>query len=357
MLIDGNTKRAYLEIISKATAYQICASIDKKVDHAEINRYLVEIYRYRSMNDETSLINAVKRMDNYLNGLIANCNSSTRSDIVKFISDMQPDNGMDSAIEEMNRSIYLILQTTERIEDTVNFGGVTRKNSIVSTQHTTPKMPSQTTSSATASNPARQTEKPESTMPSKSPTTATLPLQYSGKKIPPLTHVPPVEPEFLRELQSLYTDMKLTARILTYFSTLPLETGLTSEDTAYRMGLPKSDNERVSTTLSNLFKDGKINRVKKCNAFYYYITSDTALPKVHQKTPNRKAMVRFFNHYPVNTVFTTTGIGNALNVPESSFNWLRSILNNLSGEGLLQRELDTSRGATYVYWMETPIPE
>lgn len=337
MLISGDLKQAYISTINKAVAYQICASLDKRVDLTEINRRLVELYRYRTMNDERSLSDSMQRFDDMLNVLISDCNSSTRSDITRFTLDMQQSNTVDSAIEEINRRIGLILQTTEHIADTMQFG-VTRKNQPVSTQ-IEPIQPETTT-------------KPE--LPPKTKTRTIYAPQPTGKEIPPDTYIPEITPEFREELQSLYKDTKLTTRILLHFNTLQHHTGLTSEGVVEQMELDDLDAQRVSSTLSNLYKQGKILRIKEAGIYYYYIDETIEIPTGYQKSPSKQAIIRYLNHFPVNTVFSSVRIGQDLDVPESSMGWLRNMLLDIYKEGLIEREVEKK---AYVYWRSRDIPE
>lgn len=120
MLLTTETMQAYSDVLVKAQAYQVCASLFEPVDFRAIHAELVVLYKFRASNDEVEVQKCIDKINDMLDRKIETCNRDVRSKIVDFIVERQQSTWMYGKLETLTNTVNLILHTTERIEDHVD---------------------------------------------------------------------------------------------------------------------------------------------------------------------------------------------------------------------------------------------
>jgi hypothetical protein len=101
MILNPELNTAYLALLNKAQAYQICASVDRAVDCRKLQSELVMLYKFKEQGNELEVAARVARLDKFLEDRISHLKDDIKVSIVKFQADKNVDTWISSKLEEI----------------------------------------------------------------------------------------------------------------------------------------------------------------------------------------------------------------------------------------------------------------
>jgi hypothetical protein len=317
-MIDVMLKTAYLDVLDRAQAYSICAGLAKSGNVVELQKELIDLYRDYSISDGIGLTYSVNKINEMLDKLISQCNSSIQKDIAKFVNDKRTPVDTDTIMIEMNSSIRQILEDNREILNKLsrsepNIIKIKHKIDGISTQiEGTPSKPNE-----------------------------------SNYKI----IVPKTLKNGILDYQS--KDYTLISRILYYFNTLPLNTYLYATDlnTAVN-GLEPVSESSLRSVISKLRYQSKIEAIQDDVSYLYYINKYTE-PKLIRSNKHDKSEQYILEGLEKGKKYTAREIGLMHGVTEDNQDQrrIRKHLLKLYESGKLKRDKDKTNKYRMIYWL------
>lgn len=130
MLLSVDLRNAYLEVMAKAQAVQICGSKDPACPTSGIQDKLVSLYSAKMMHDETRVAELIPEIDKYLDGCLNKANPVTRTEVFKYLKEMREDTWMYQKLEDINSKLTYIIQGQEISDNATPVRSVTVEQKV-----------------------------------------------------------------------------------------------------------------------------------------------------------------------------------------------------------------------------------
>jgi hypothetical protein len=334
-MIDSVLKSAFFDVLDRVQAYSLCAGINKEnnVNVRNINvlnHDLVEIYRSYSIYDAKGLTDKINKMNQMLDTLINEGNSSLKRDIASLIKDKDSYNEAEEMTVEIHTSLRQILEkqteVINRLETLENKPAYTDEKSYV-------RQDNRFTAFIVQPNP--DAVSPED-----------------------INQILKLEPELRKTItDGRYT---ITSRILYFINHLPIGWKIPPKVVNVALDI---DNQRVAYTkeyMRKLWNRGYLKKTRINNTNYYFVDEITSVKL--EKSPTA-----FFTDNPILDIFKNSEQGTVLMSPqiaamlgaekEGEQRSIRDHLLALYNKGILDRKRADGTGKPYLYWLKEPITE
>jgi hypothetical protein len=317
-MIDVMLKTAYLDVLDRAQAYSICAGLAKSGNIVELQKELIDLYRDYSISDVIGLTDSINKVNEMMDELIAQCNTSIQKDIAKFINDKRKPVDADTIMIEMNSSIRQILEDNREILNKLSRS----EPNIIKMKHKIDGISTQIEG------------------------TLSKPNESNYKII-----VPQTLKNGIMDYQS--KEYTLISRVNYYFNTLPLDTYLYASDinSAVNGKEPVSDSS-LRAVLSKLKYQAKIETIKDDVSYLYYINKYTE-PKLIRSNKYDKSEKYILEMLEPGKRYTAREIGLMHGVTEDNQDQrrIRKHLLKLYESGKLKRDKDKTNKYRMIYWL------
>jgi hypothetical protein len=299
---------AYLDVLDRAQAYSICVGLSKDGNISELQRDLVELYRYYSVYDSIGLTECVSKINEQLDGLISTCNSSVQRDIKKFLNDKSSPIDVDEMTVEINSSLRQILEKQTQIsQDIKNINNKihTRLEELNKKAEEIKKLSQESVSLNTKSINNRD---------QRSAKLISQAEEFNFTTIEELRDLLKNDPELQEKISN--TKYTLNSRVLYLFNHIPLGTKLIPAEVNIAMKTVGSEKMFMKEYLRKLSARGKLQFERgKNNYSRYFIINYSKIdlvPRGNSRTKSTNIM-KFFKN---GTRLTANQIGDLLGVPQ-----------------------------------------
>lgn len=116
MLISTEAHQAYVDVLLRAQAYMVCASVHNPVDVKPLHAELVVLYKFRLLNDSVEVRKRVEKIHGIIDKGLESCTQEEKMDLVRFVYEVRNDILTNPRVEkEEQGSVENIDQETTNV--------------------------------------------------------------------------------------------------------------------------------------------------------------------------------------------------------------------------------------------------
>jgi DNA-binding transcriptional ArsR family regulator len=326
-MIDSVLKSAFFDVLDRVQVYCLCAGLNKE-NNANVRNInvlqheLVEVYRSYSIYDSKGLTDKINRVNDMLDALIKEGNSSLKRDILSLLNDKDSYNEADEMTVEMHTSLRRILEKQTEILSRLE----TLENRHDSTDETSYKRSDKRVTAFIV--------QPD-------------PDAISSEDVNQILKLDP-------KLRKIITDERftITSRILYFYNNIPIGWKLPSKAINIALNIDQKKEGYTKEYMRKLYNRGHLKKEKIQNSNYYYIDEQhrVKLIKSPNTTHNESPILDIFKNSEKGTKFISAEISEAMGaISEGEQRTIREYLLVLTNKGILNRTRSGGTGKPYMY--------